>query len=87
MDEKLYTPEEVAARLKHLSAFTIRRLAAQKKIQHRRMARGKVLLSEGDVQGLVDFFKQEVQESEAPVEVDPFPSTGRSQAIARGKAS
>lgn len=81
----LRTAEEAAAQLGHISPATIRRLAKQGHIEYVKGARGKVLLTEEQVTGIVDHM---TQGRRAPVELIPMPggidslTTGRSQARA-----
>lgn len=81
----LQTAEEAAAHLGHISPATIRRLAKQGAIEYVKGARGKVLLTEEQVAGVVAHM---TQGRRAPVELVPMPggidslTTGRSRARA-----
>ncbi|QGJ93489.1 excise [Arthrobacter phage Mufasa8] len=55
--EPLRTPEEVAEALKHISPFTIRRLVSKREISYTPGARGKVLMSKADVDGLLEYLR------------------------------
>ena len=54
----LRTAEEAAAQLGHISPATIRRLAKQGHIEYVKGARGKVLLTEEQVAGVVEHMTQ-----------------------------
>lgn len=53
---RLYTPEEVAEQLGHVSPYTLRRLVAQGRVSCHRASRNKVVFSEGDVLALLEYF-------------------------------
>lgn len=56
---RLYTPEEVAEQVGHLSPFTLRRLVAQGVIPcHRVPPRDKIVFSEADVLAILELFSQ-----------------------------
>lgn len=84
----LYTPEQVAI-MTGLSVHTLRRLAKQGKIPHKRVERNAMRFNVRDIQALHDYFT--VQSVAAtPTDSDdldtgPFNFTGRGQAIARNK--
>lgn len=52
---RLYTPEEVAVRVGHLSAYTIRRLVAEGRVAVVRGARNKVLMTEENIAAMLEF--------------------------------
>ncbi|MEO5317639.1 helix-turn-helix domain-containing protein [Arthrobacter sp. CC3] len=54
----LRTAEEAAAQLGHISPATIRRLAKQGHIEYVKGPRGKVLLTEEQVRGVVEHMTQ-----------------------------
>lgn len=84
----LHTPEEVSKQLGgHVSAFTIRRLASQKKIASKRMARNKIVLDDNDVQGLLDYYSSSAEAPVDPPEEDPFEASSRSKAIQRNRVA
>lgn len=82
----LRTPEEVAELLVHISPFTIRRMVQKKEIAYTPGARGKVLFSEGQVQGIIDHLTIPAAPAAEPEEEPVFGTTSRSNARNR-KAS
>lgn len=52
---RLYTPEEVAERVGHLSAYTIRRLVAEGHVAAVRGARNKVLMTEENIAAMLGY--------------------------------
>jgi hypothetical protein len=83
----LRTPEEVSELLVHVSPFTIRRLVAKRAIAYTPGARGKVLLSEANIQGLLEYLAVPASTTPEPEEAeDVFGATSRSNARSR-KAS
>jgi hypothetical protein len=82
---KLLTAEDVAKELGHLSPATVRRLAKQGAVPYVKGARGKVLFTRDQVQGLLDYLTQPTRTPEkpapSPMGVDSLTSP-RSQARA-----
>lgn len=55
MSLELYSPEEVSEMLRRkVSAWTIRKLAREKKIDHTRIERGKILFTEAQVKSFLE---------------------------------
>lgn len=91
---RLYTPEEVAAEIGHLSPFTIRGLVAKGKVPSIRGAHGAVLFTEGLVLIMLerltvwpDSDELAPHGAEEPdLDDDLFGATSRSRARARSAA-
>ena len=83
---RLYTPEEVAESVGNITGNTIRGLIAQHKVGWVKGSRGKVLMTEEHVRGLIEYLTQPmpVTVPAAPVEEeDVFRTTSRSAARGR----
>lgn len=79
----LVTAEEAAQELGHISPATIRRLAKQGHVAYVRGARGKVLLTREQVQGVVSYLTSPTR---APVVVESSPEGIDSLTSSRSRA-
>lgn len=88
---RLYTPEEVAEQLGHLSPYTIRGLVAKGKVPSIRGTHGAVLFTEELVADMLRILTvgpdEAAEDSWAEPEDDEFPfaTTGRSRARSRSR--
>lgn len=82
----LYKPEQVAA-MTGLSVFTIRRLAKQGLIPHKRIDRNAMRFSAADITAMHDYFTAQAVAATQPEKADwddsPFNFTSRGKAIVR----
>ncbi|WP_247041954.1 hypothetical protein [Arthrobacter rhizosphaerae] len=80
---KLYTVPEISVILRHLSVYTIRRLARQGKVDWVKGERNSVLMTEGQIAALLKHLTQPIR----PTEVDrPLPNGVDSLTSARSRA-
>ncbi|GAB3535436.1 hypothetical protein GCM10027403_13060 [Arthrobacter tecti] len=83
---RLRTPEEVAEHLGHLTAYEIRRLARRSEIEHVRGSRGKVLLTDSQVQALIEHLTRKPAKPEPRRQDSTLRMTSRSRALHRRNA-
>lgn len=90
MNLELFSPEEVSEKLRgKVSAWTLRKLAREKKIDHTRFERGKILFTEAQVHAFLQRWEQPANvRSHAEIHEVPlvFQGTSRSRKahVARG---
>lgn len=77
---RLYTPEEVAAEVGHLSPYTIRNLVSQRRIPCVRGTSNAILFTEELVEVMLDLLTMwpEFGEQDSPEEDAPFHFSSRS---------
>lgn len=87
---RLYTPEEVAESVGNITGNTIRGLIAQHKAGWVKGSRGKVLMTEEHVRGLIEYLTQPMPVTAPPGppgdaddDDEPFRTTSRSAARGR----
>ncbi|RAN72788.1 hypothetical protein B5P43_31840 [Bacillus sp. SRB_336] len=84
----LYTPEQVAA-ITGLSVHTLRRLAKQGKIPHKRVSRNAIRFNAEDIKAMHAYFTAQALAATPPARDDsedsPFNFTSRGKAIARNR--
>lgn len=88
MNLELYSPEEISGMLRgKISAWSIRKLARESKIEHVRVDRGKILFTQAQVQAFLQAHTQRVVAAPVPANAGGlgFQGTSRSRK-ARAKA-
>ncbi len=82
MEQRLRTPEEVAEGLTNISPYTIRNLCRQGKINFIPLARGKVVMTDEQVDGMLAYMERPA--GDRPRRTDSvFGSTGKSKTTRR----
>lgn len=86
MNLELYSPEEISEKLRRkISPWLIRKLAREKKIEHTRIERGKILFTEAQVKEFLESWSQPVAVAPAVQSVGlAFSGTSRSRKARAG---
>jgi len=86
---ELYSPEEISDKLRRkVSPWLIRKLAREKKIEHTRIDRGKILFTESQVKAFLDSCSRPAEAAPAVEAVGlAFVGTSRSRKARAGSLS